>query len=339
MIVCVTGGSGFVAGHVCKQLIDSKRFKEVRATTRTKSKKKTGFLEEMGVKIYDNCDLTLDKSFEEALKGCDYVHHCASPFTTQSVSDPEKTFVRPAVDGTLNIMRAAERAKTVKRVILTSSCAAVTWGHASKHPDGGHSHVWSEDDWQTDNSLTFGPYRHSKSLAERAAWDFVRASGAFELVVICPSFVLGPVLNSRADASSIQYMISLLNGKSKTTNPITYGTIDVRDVAKAHVAAMYVDLRTHGVLNRFGQARFIVSSEVGPLDVAKYLRKQFSSHFSIPSTKISPKTHGIRYNNQRARRFLNIQFRDIEEQICDGARSLISFGLVRDPRQQSRSRL
>ena len=337
MIVCVTGGAGFVAGHVCKQLVESKMFKEVRATTRTKSREKTAFLEEMGVKVYAGCDLMREGTFDEAIRGCHYVHHCASPFTTNNVDDPEKTFVRPAVDGTLNVLRSASRSsETVKRVILTSSCAAITWGRASKHPDGGKSHVWSEDDWQTDNSLTFGPYRHSKSLAEKAAWDFIRKDKSFELVVICPSFVLGPVLNSRSDASSIKYMISLLNGKSETTNPITYGTVDVRDVAKAHVTAMYVDLRTHGVLNRFGQARFILSSRVGPLDVAKYLKSDFSSGFSIPTTKISSKIRGIRYDNRRARQFLKIRFRDVEEQICDGARSLISFGLVRDYKGSSR---
>ena len=335
MIVCVSGGSGFVAGHVCKQLIESKKFKEVRATTRTRSREKVGFLEDMGVKVYAGCDLMKPGSFDEAIRGCDYVHHCASPFTTSNVDDPERTFIRPAVDGTLNVLRSAAKSETVKRVVLTSSCAAVTWGRASKHPDGGSSHVWTEDDWQTDNSLTFGPYRHSKSLAEKAAWDFTRKHASFELVVICPSFVLGPVLNSRSDASSIKYMISLLNGRSGTTNPITYGTVDVRDVAKAHVAAMYVDLRTHGVLNRFGQARFILSSQVGPLDVAKYLKSDFSSRFSIPTTKVSSKVRGIRYDNRRARQFLNIRFRDVEEQICDGARSLISFGLVREHQGRS----
>jgi len=259
------------------------------------------------------------------------VAHCASPFQFADPDDPQKGFVDPAVNGTLNVLNSALKSKTVKRVVLTSSCAAISWGDPSKHPDGGVSHVWNEDDWQTDNTLTNKPYRYSKRLAEEAAWDFVkRHKNCFDLAVINPSFVLGPVLSTRVDAASVKYMKSLLDGSSSTTFPITFGTIDVRDVALAHMNAMFLDLEEKGVRNRHGQARFVLSSSIGPLDVAKYLRDEFDG-FVIPTTQDASTKSPVRYDNTRAKKFLDIDFRPIQQQILDGARSLIAKGIVTMP--------
>ena len=174
---------------------------------------------------HTHTDLFKPGSFDQALHDCDFVAHCASPFQFKDPEDPQKGFVDPAVNGTLNVLSSALKSKTVKRVVLTSSCAAISWGDPTKHPDGGASHVWSEDDWQTDNTLTNRPYRYSKRLAEEAAWDFVKKhKDCFDLAVINPSFVLGPVLSTRVDAASVKYMKSLLDGSSSKTFPITFGT-------------------------------------------------------------------------------------------------------------------
>eukprot|EP00943_MAST-04B_sp_MAST-4B-sp1_P006386 g6386.t1 len=325
-IVVVTGASGYTAGHVCKLLIESKRY-VVRGTVRSKSPAKTGYLESIGVDIYDGCDLMKPNSFDKALSGAKFVHHMASPFFFQAPGGDGMNFVTPALEGTKNVLSSVKRSGTVERVVLTSSCAAVTWANPTPK---GKTYVWSEDDWQTDNTLENGAYRMSKSLAEREAWKLSKELG-FELVTICPSFILGPVLNQRADAASVTFMQSLIDGSTDSVSAAAFGVVDVRNVAQAHFNAMDVDLSASGLKNINGEARFVLSSEdsIPREDIAKALRE--SSAFKgwpVPTKSDGPPLQSLLYSNERARKYLNINFINFKDSIVAGCQSLVEHGVV-----------
>jgi len=288
--------------------------------------------------VIDGCDLLDAASWSGVFDGCTYVHHCASPFFL-AVDDPQTQFVTPAVDGTLNVLRAARAAGTVRRVVLTSSCAAVSWQDAKGHPDGPE-HVWTEDDWQEDNTLEKGPYRLSKRMAEHAAWDFVAEHKCFELATICPTFILGPVLSPRADATSIQFMRGLVDGSTTEVTGAAFGVVDVRHVATAHVAAMTVDLATPGLKNKHGEARFIVSSDRSypQIEVCKALAASpvfGAGGWPVPTKATGPPLQELRYGNDRATKYLGVDFGGwggVEKMIHDGCLSMVQMGLATKPR-------
>jgi nucleoside-diphosphate-sugar epimerase len=308
--VLVTGASGYIAGHVCKQLVDA-GFRVI-GTVRSKSKAKTDHLERMGVEVVA-ADLLTEQSFDAAMDGCKYVQHCASPFFFTTPGGDPQNFIKPAVDGTLNVLDSA-RANGVERVVLTSSCAAVSWADAKSHPEG-ESHVWNEDDWQMDNTNENGPYRLSKRLAEAAAWDFVQQKhpNNLELVTILPSFVLGPPPSARADAASVQFMQALLDGSMRQTGPSSFGVVDVRDVALAHINAMTKEGMTP---NMYGQFRYIVSSEKSfpQQDLADMLTSsgEFAA-YRIPTSASEPPSQNLVYSNSKAREELAIDFLPVEQ--------------------------
>ena len=332
-LVLVTGGSGYVASHVCR-LLASTGLYQVRTTVRTKSPEKTQHLEDLGIEIIDNVELLASDGWDDVTKGCSFVHHCASPFFFAAPGgDPTSGFLTPALEGTKNVVEAAIRSTTVQRIVLTSSCAAVTWGHAANHPEGT-AHVWNENDWQEDNTLEFGAYRMSKSEAEKEAWKLVRGTKV-ELATICPSFVLGPVLSPRADAASIMFMKGMLDGTTKKMTASSFGVVDVRNVADGHVAAMTVDLNQHGLKNDRGEARFILSSECSypHIDLANVLRTAeegtlFGDRYPIPTESEGPPSQDVMYSNARARIFLGVEFIPLEKSLVDGAKSLEHFSIV-----------
>jgi nucleoside-diphosphate-sugar epimerase len=181
--------------------------------------------------------------FHRAFQECDIVLHMASPFWSKERVDNSKPFeledglIKPAVEGTINVLRAALKQK-VRRVVMTSSCAAVV-PQAPREP--GEERVYhGPEHWQEDSTLeNGGAYRRSKSEAERAAWAFVEGTD-LELVAINPAFVLGPAVHARASGVSIQFMKRLLEGAfvGKPSPRKSYGVVDVRDVAEAHIRAM-----------------------------------------------------------------------------------------------------
>ncbi|MGI8516833.1 MAG: NAD-dependent epimerase/dehydratase family protein [Acidimicrobiia bacterium] len=221
-LVCVTGGSGFVGSQVASDLLDAGH--QVRATTRDLASAKV----QLGsLKIeWATADLNAPDSFVSALKDCDYVIHTASPFVL-TVEDPQRDLVDPAVNGTLAVLEAA-LANSVQRVVLTSSFAAV-----SDEPDG----VFTETEWNTKSSLTRNPYYYAKAAAEKAAWDFAAAHQGFELVVINPTYVLGPSLVPSLNETS-RTLVGLVSGMFPGVLNIDYPFVDVRDVARAHRLAM-----------------------------------------------------------------------------------------------------
>lgn len=229
-LVLVTGGSGFVAGHLIGLLLD--RGYRVRATLRAldRAEAATRVIERArhrgGDEVVEfvRADLTDDDGWVEAVRGARFVLHVASPFPT-GVPNHEDEIVVPARDGTLRVLRAA-RAEGVERVVMTSSFAAIGYGHPPR------ADAFTEGDW-TNIDAPIAPYITSKAVAERAAWDF---DGGAELTVVNPVGIFGPALDSDL-SSSIALALRMLNGMRGVPRLWTTG-VDVRDVADLHLRAM-----------------------------------------------------------------------------------------------------
>lgn len=232
--VLVTGGSGFVGSHVILQLLAAGHL--VRTTVRSLDREPEvrAMLERAGADTYRlgfaAANLEKDAGWAEAAADCDYVQHIASPFPISQPKD-EQELIRPAVDGTLRVLRAARDAG-VKRVVLTSSFAAIGYGH------GERSAAYTEEDWTDVHGPAVQPYMKSKTLAERAAWDFIAAEGGgMELAVVNPVAIFGPVLGNDL-STSVELIRRMMAGKLPGTPDLWFGAIDVRDVASLQVQAM-----------------------------------------------------------------------------------------------------
>ncbi|RZI60964.1 MAG: aldehyde reductase [Zymomonas sp.] len=232
--VLVTGGSGFVGSHVILQLLAADH--DVRATVRTLEREPQvrAALENARADTsrlhFAAADLEQDAGWAEAVAGMDYVQHVASPFPLTQPKD-EQELIRPAVDGTLRVLRAARDAG-VKRVVQTSSFAAVGYGHGSREAP------YTEADWTDVHGPAVQPYMKSKTLAERAAWDFIAAEGrGMELAVVNPVGIFGPALNHDL-STSIELVRQMILGKLPGTPDLWFGVVDVRDVASLQVLAM-----------------------------------------------------------------------------------------------------
>ncbi len=264
--VLVTGASGFIAKHCVKKLLDEGY--TVRASLRTPSR-----ADEVRAAVdadgkatdrlsFVTLNLDSDEGWDEAMQGCTYVQHVASPFPP-SEPDHEDELIIPAREGALRALRSAAKAK-VKRVVLTSSVAAIAYGRTDKEEKAQQDRVFSEADW----SNTEGPinaYAKSKTLAERAAWDFMKTqdAGSMELAVINPGGVLGPLLD-KSFSTSGQIISRLIDGKVPACPRLNWSLIDVRDVAAAHYEAM---IRPQAAGKRF----ILVSENAWMLDISKTL--------------------------------------------------------------------
>ncbi|WP_068943638.1 SDR family oxidoreductase [Chryseobacterium timonianum] len=335
--VLVTGGSGFIACY-CMIVLLNKGYK-VKATLR--SLKKAELVKEMlkegGVTSFEDlsfaeADLQNEASWEKAAEGCQYVIHTASP-TPNTDAKTEEDFVIPARNGVLFVMRAAKKAG-VKRVVLTSAFGAVSYGTLKDTP-------YTEDDWTVLNDTVF-PYQRSKTISEKAAWEFIQNEGAgMELSVVNPTTVMGPVL-SNDYAHSIQIIKQMLNGEMRGCPKLITGYVDVRDVADLHFRALTMPEAS-------GQRFIAVAGEaLSMLDVANILRKNLGhvAH-KVPKKELpnwiirvisvfNPKIKMItphlglikRASNEKAKKILNWKPRSAEEAIVDAAESLIKFNQV-----------
>lgn len=238
--VLVTGATGYVAGWLVKKLLEEGI--TVHAAVRNPDdQKKLTHLNKIaadtnGTIRYFKTDLLKEGSYAEAMKGCELVYHTASPFTS-TVKDPQKDLIDPAVKGTTNVLETANKTPSVKRVVITSSCAAI-YSDATdcqKAPNG----VLTENVWNTTSSLEYQPYSYSKTLAEKKAWEINKNQSQWDLVTINPSLVLGPPLNAGATTSeSMSILKQLGDGTTKMGAPnLGVGLVDVRDVAEAHFKA------------------------------------------------------------------------------------------------------
>ena len=266
--VLITGISGYVGQHVAAELLNNGY--EVVGTVRSLSKSAAPKAALAAVAPVDNlsfveADLLSDAGWNEAMAGCDSLMHIASPFFVAEPKD-ENVLIRPAVEGTKRVLTAAKSAG-VKRVVLTSSVVAMTSGLPSGR--------YGTDAWSNLNAK-IGAYAKSKTLAEQAAWDFV-ADGSMELVTINPGFILGPSLGAAGDGQSVSMISDLIAGKMPMIPDVAMGMVDVRDVARLHVAA----LQTSEATGR----RFIAASEE-PIPMAHLASVLKGAGYSkVPSRK------------------------------------------------------
>lgn len=236
-LVLVTGGTGFVGSHCIVALLQQGY--RVRTTVRSLGREQQlrSMISSAGVDAGPDhlelaeADLLADAGWDDAMAGCDYLLHVASPFPL-GVPKDEDELIRPAREGALRALRAAKKAG-VKRAVLTSSFAAIGYGHPHD------SRMFTEADW-TDLTGTeaVAPYPKSKTLAERAAWDYVAGEGAgLELSVVNPVAIFGPPLGSDT-GTSLELLRRMLDGKVPGLPRLAFGIIDVRDVADLHMRAM-----------------------------------------------------------------------------------------------------
>jgi len=234
--VLVTGGTGFVAAHCLIQLLAAGH--QTRTTVRNLAREddvramlRQGGAGEVGGRLtLFLADLNADAGWAEAAAGCDYVLHVASPFPS-TVPKDENELIAPARDGALRVLRAARDAG-VKRVVLTSSFAAIGYGGK------GQINPFTEKDWTNLDDPSVQPYQRSKTIAERAAWDFIEREGnQLELAVVNPVGVFGPVLGPDY-STSIVLVKRLMDGSLPGLPDLWFGAVDVRDVADLHLKAM-----------------------------------------------------------------------------------------------------
>jgi dihydroflavonol-4-reductase len=338
--VLVTGGSGFIGGYCILQLLseghtvrttvrDLKREPEVRAT-----------LQKAGAEPGDRlsffaADLAADAGWPEAVQGCEFVLHVASPFPA-GVPKHEDELIVPARDGALRVLRAARDAG-VKRVVMTSSFAAIGYGHPER------TAPFTEADWTDPTAGDMTAYVKSKAIAERAAWDFMaREGGSLELSVINPVAVLGPLLGPDI-AASIQLITRLMDGSMPGCPRISFGVVDVRDVADIHLRAM-----TNPAAK--GERFLAVAGETtSMLGIAKILKARLGDAarkvptrelpdillrtiaiFDRTVRQIVPELGKVKsVSNEKARRVLGWTPRSNEEAIVATAESLLRLGLVK----------
>ncbi|HHB78758.1 MAG TPA: aldehyde reductase [Saprospiraceae bacterium] len=239
----VTGGTGYLGSWVTKYLLEKGH--TVRLTVRDKSKKeKYQHLldiekETPGSLEFWEANLLTDGAFDAAAEGCQAIIHMASPFSFR-IKDAQKELIDPALKGTENVLNAATKSSTVKKVVLTSSVAAVHGDNVDMKEQGLSE--FTEAHFNTSSSLTHQPYSYSKVLAEKKAWEIYENQDQWDLVVINPSFVMGPSLTTTSNSESLNFMKEMLTGKYYMGAPnLVFGFVDVRDVAKAHILALEKD--------------------------------------------------------------------------------------------------
>ncbi|XP_015915817.1 uncharacterized protein [Parasteatoda tepidariorum] len=350
-IVLVTGASGYVASYIIKLLLDEGH--KVRGTVRDlNNEKKIKPLKELSPEArfpleLVEADLLKEETWKEAVKDCTYVIHTASPFPNASPANPDEV-IKPAVEGTKVVLQACADAGTVKRVVLTSSVASV---HGEMIMEEGK--VYNEGDWTNTESISLDTYSKSKTLAERFAWDFVKElpeDKKFELAVINPALVLGPVLNGEP-GTSVEVIKKLLERAMPMIPKVNFDVCDVRDVALAHVKAMTLP-------NAADHRHIVTTQNVWLKDIAMVLSKEFKPHgYCVPTTiapyfavwlnsffdktakSILPRIgREFRFDNKRMKEELGITPTELNQTLIDTAYSLIEGGFVKKQKKYKQNR-
>jgi len=340
MRVLVTGGSGFIASHTILQLLNAGY--QVRTTVRDMKREgdvramlKHGGAEPGERLSFFAADLQSDAGWTPAVAGCDYVLHVASPFPA-NVPKHEDELIVPAREGALRVLRASRDAR-VKRVVLTSSFAAIGYGHAPQ------SAPFNETNWTNTTGNDVTAYVKSKTLAEREAWNFIaREGGDLELSVVNPVAVFGPVLGPDY-STSVLLIQRLMSGAVPGSPRLSFGVVDVRDVADLHIRAM-----THAAAK--GERFLAVAGDFMLIrDIAKVLKERMGEAGKKVPTRQLPnwlvrlaalKDPAVRQilpelgklkngTNEKAKRLLGWAPRPGEEAIVAAAQSLLDLRLMK----------
>ncbi|KAF2768661.1 NAD-dependent epimerase/dehydratase [Teratosphaeria nubilosa] len=344
-LVLVTGGSGFQGGHcIIAALQHGYR---VRTTVRSlkkaddvrRSLESGGATKEQTREVeFVAADLLKDDGWQEACEGATYVLHVASPFPPLVPKD-ESELIVPAREGTLRALRAAKASGTVRRVVITSSYAAVGYGHP--YPE---KTKFTEEDWTIlDNPAAHVPaYPKSKTLAEQAAWQFVKDEGGIELATVNPVGIYGPIL-SKNYSTSVELVVRCMNGQMPAVPDLTFGVVDARDVADLHIRAM-VDPKAAG-------QRFLATASdfLSVQEIALTLRERLGDKARRVPTRIAPNLllkvmaffdptvamvvpdlgKKTTCSNEKAMTVLGWQPRSAADSLVATAESLEKFGLLK----------
>lgn len=340
--VLVTGANGYVASWIVKRLLEEGI--TVHAAVRSpENKDKVGHLEEIAkntsgeLKLFKT-DLLQATSYKEAMQGCELVYHTASPFTVD-VKDPQKELIDPAVNGTANVLNTAKETESVKRVVVTSSCAAIyTDAIDTVNAPGG---IITEEIWNETASLDYQPYSLSKTLAEKKAWEIQKSQNQWDLVTVNMSLVMGPTLNPKSTSESTNILRMMGNGEMKAGAPkMGIGLVDVRDVAEAHFKAGYTPE---------AKGRYITSAHnTDFVEIASTLLPKYGGHYPIPSKAlpkwllvlVGPMVNKLftrkymrnnvnipwKADNSKIKKELNMNFRSIKETMEDAFQDMIDTG-------------
>jgi dihydroflavonol-4-reductase len=333
--VLVSGGSGYIAGFLIRQLVAEGWM--VQTTVRDLAKESTV----RQLLAVDNhrlrffaADLKSDAGWSEAMAGCSHVAHVASPLPARAVKDPDELIV-PARDGALRALRAA-KAAGVRRFVMTSSVAAIAYGR------GRGVHMFTEADWTDPARPGTTPYVQSKTIAERAARDWVAQQGdGIEYCSINPSVVLGPAW-SRDYSASVVIVRKLLDGSMRACPDIGFGVVDVRDVADLHVRALKApDMAGERFIasGPFLKLRAIAEILRGQLgDEARKVTRRDASDWMVRVTALfNPLAKAVvrelgsvrNLDASHAKAVLGWTSRPVEQSIVDTARCLIDLGIVK----------
>lgn len=342
----VTGANGYVASWLVKRLLDEGI--TVHAAVRNPDNgQKIGHLKEAAkgtkgeIKFFKG-DLLVEGSYKEAMEGCELVYHTASPFITD-VKDPQKELIEPAEQGTANVLNTAKEVSAVKRVVVTSSCAAIyTDAIDSVNAPGGRL---TEDVWNTTASLDYQPYSYSKTLAEKKAWKIAESQTQWDLITINPCLVLGPALNPQNTTSESVNILKLLGGGDmKMGAPkMGIGIVDVRDVAEAHFKAGFTTE---------AKGRYITAGhESDFLEMGTVLLPKYGSQFPLPKKAlpkwllmiVGPMTNKLftrkfiknnvnipwKADNSKIKNELGMSFRPMKETMEESFQVLIDEGILK----------
>lgn len=342
--VMVTGANGYVASWLVKKLLNEGI--TVHAAVRNPdNKEKHSHLDELaatspGEIKYFKADLLVDGSYAEAMKGCELVYHTASPYILD-VKDPQKELIDPALKGTQNVLNQASKIDSVKRVVLTSSCAAIyTDAKDCQDAPGG---VFTEEVWNTTASIDYQPYSYSKTLAEKEAWKIAQGQNQWDLVVINPSGVFGPGLSTISDSESITILKQFGDGTLKMGAPkVGIGVVDVRDLAEAHFAA--------GLTPEANGRNIVSGHNTNFMEMGEALQDKYGSAYPIPKSAVPKwllmlvgpminKALSRRFiknnvnvkwkaDNTKSRKELGVTYRPLKETMEDSFQFLIDRGLI-----------
>lgn len=340
--VLVTGATGYVAGWLVNKLLGAGH--TVHAAVRDPGNAaKRAHLDAMaddapGHIRYFQADLLTPGAYDTAMQDCELVFHTASPFTT-SVKDPQTELVDPALRGTRNVLESANRTESVKRVVITSSCAAIYGDNVDVQdaPNG----TLTENQWNTTSSLEHNPYPYSKTVAERAAWDMADEQSRWQLVVVNPSLVIGPGTAPNATSESFDIMKALAGGTMRAGAPLVgMGTIDVRDLAVAHY---------HAGFTPEAEGRYIVSAtDTTLLEMSQELADKYG-RYPLPKRQIPTwlawlagpltgyprafisRNFGYRFHcdNSKAKRELGLEYRSLKTSLEDFLQHMIDSGQIK----------